>query len=170
MKIESTIDGKHLLLSVNSNKPLNLILADELETPLLTIRCRDGSCGNCVVLLNDEAVFSCLIPAFRLKGARVLTFEGYQKTRFWHDLERAYEDTGSHPCPHCYASKTLIFESLLQMIVKSESGASRDEEPDEETIVREIGLNKCPCLDAHEMLDIFKAAATYRRRRRVRRY
>ena len=170
MKIECTIDGKHLLLTVNSNKPLNLILMDELETPQMPTRCRDGNCGNCVVLLNDEAVLSCLIPAFRLKGAKILTFEGYRKSRFWHDLERAYEDTGSHPCPHCYASKTLIFESLLQTIVKSEQGQARDEEPDEETIVREIGLNKCPCLDAHEMIDIFKSAATYRRRRRVRRY
>jgi len=140
MKIECTIDNKHVLLTVNSNKPLNLILMDELETSHMETRCRDGNCGN------------------------------YQKSRFWHDLERAYEDTGSHPCPHCYASKTLIFESLLQTVVKSESGPSHDEEPDETTIVREVGLNKCPCLDAHEILDIFRAAAAYRRRRRVRRY
>lgn len=170
MKIECTIDNKHVLLTVNSNKPLNLILMDELETTHMETRCRDGNCGNCVVLLQDEAVLSCLIPAFRLKGAKIVTFAGYQKSRFWHDLERAYEDTGSHPCPHCYASKTLIFESLLQTVVKSESGPSHDEEPDETTIVREVGLNKCPCLDAHEILDIFKAAAAYRRRRRVRRY
>lgn len=170
MKIECTIDNKHVLLTVNSNKPLNLILMDELESPAMEARCRDGLCGNCVVLLNEEAVLSCLVPAFRLKGSRVLTFEGYRKSRFWHDLERAYEDTGSHPCPHCYASKTLIFESLLQMVVKSEAGSSHDEEPDEQTIVREISLNRCPCLDSHEMLDIFKAAAMYRRRRRVRRY
>jgi carbon-monoxide dehydrogenase small subunit len=170
MKIECTIDNKHLLLTVNSNKPLNLILMDELETAAMPSRCRDGHCGNCIVLLNEEAVLSCLIPAFRLKGSKVLTFEGYRKTRFWHDMERAYEDTGSHPCPHCYASKTLIFESLLQMIVKSEAGARHDEEPTTETIVREIGLNRCPCLDANEMLDIFRSAANYRRRRRVRRY
>lgn len=170
MKIECTIDNKHVLLTVNSNKPLNLILMDELENPIMDARCKDGHCGNCIVLLNDEAVLSCLVPAFRLRGSRILTFGGYKKSRFWHDLERAYEDTGSHPCPHCYASKTLIFESLLQMVVKSEAGTSHDEEPDGETIVREIGLNRCPCLDAHEMLDIFKVAAAYRRRRRVRRY
>lgn len=170
MKIECTIDNKAVSLSVNSNKPLNLILLDEIDPPLMSARCRDGFCGNCIVLFNDEAVLSCLIPAFRLKGARITTFEGYRKSRFWHDLERAYEDTGSHPCPHCYASKTLILESLLQTIVKSEYGQKSDEEPDESTIVSEILLNQCPCLDAHEVIDIFKAAAAYRRRRRVRRY
>ena len=170
MKIECMIDNRNLSLSVNSNKPLNLILMDEPDAPLMENRCRDGLCGNCIVLLNDEAVISCLVPAFRLKGARILTFEGYRKTRFWHDLERAYEDTGSHPCPHCYSSKTLIFESLLQLVVKSEYGQSKDEEPDAKTIINELGLNTCPCLDAHEILDIFKAAAAYRRRRRVRRY
>ncbi len=170
MKITCTIDNKHILLNVNSNKPLNLILMEDVEKNQTYTRCRDGNCGNCVVLLNEEAVLSCLIPAFRLKGVRILTFEGYQKSRFWHDLERAYNDTGSHPCPHCFASKTLIFESLLQMIIKSEAGPSQDEEPDNEVIVHEIGLNTCACLDAQEIIAIFKSAATYRRRRRVRRY
>ena len=170
MKIDCTIDNRPVSLTVNSNKPLNLILMDEIETPLMQSRCRDGFCGNCVVLLNDEAVLSCLIPAFRLKGTKILKFEGFKKTRFWHDLERAYQDTGSHPCPHCYASKTLIFESLLQMIVKSEEGAKSDEEPNEQTIIKELSLNQCPCLDSHEILAVFRSAASYRRRRRVRRY
>ncbi|MFA5468943.1 MAG: ferredoxin [Sphaerochaetaceae bacterium] len=162
MKIKCVIDNKNILLDVNSNKPLNLILKDGGQN---IPNCDQKSCGNCVVLLNDEAILACLIPAFRLKGAKILTFEGYQKSRFWHDLERAYADTGSQPCPHCFASKTLIFESLLQLITR----ATKEEEVDEQTIVKEISLNACPCLDAQEVIAIYNAAAVYRRRRRVRR-
>ncbi|MHC1691695.1 MAG: (2Fe-2S)-binding protein [Sphaerochaetaceae bacterium] len=170
MKIECTVDGKHCLFTVNSNKPLNLILMEEMEIPAMNSHCRDGNCGNCVVLLNDEAVLACLTPAFRLKDARILTFEGYQKTRFWHDIERAFEDTKSHPCPYCFASKTLILESLLQTLGKSETGGGPGENsPDDATIISEMGLNTCNCLDAHELVEIFNTAAAYRRRRRVRR-
>ncbi|NLA93103.1 MAG: ferredoxin [Spirochaetales bacterium] len=169
MKIKCSIDNKSVLLDVNSNKPLNLILIEESEGAVNLSSCNNNLCGNCVVLFNDEATLACLIPAFRLKGAKIVTFEGYQKSRFWHDLERAYNDTGSQPCPHCFNSKTLIFESLLQRIIKEEATTAREEEIDEYTIVKELSLNSCPCLDAQEIIAIYNAAAVYRRRRRVRR-
>ncbi len=170
MNINCTIDSKVVSLSVNSNKPLNLILREDIETPVMYARCRDGNCGNCMVFVNGEAMLSCLIPAFRLKDAKILTFEGYQKTRFWHDIDRAYNDTGCRPCPHCFASKTLIFESLLQSIAKTNVEGQMENLPDQETIVSEIALNSCPCLDVQEIIDIFTIAVKYRRRRRVRRY
>lgn len=170
MKIEFTVDGKQYLLNVNSNKPLNLILFEDIGLSQMRVYCGNGSCGNCIVLLNSEAVLSCLTPAFRLKGAKVETFEGYQKSRFWQDIERAYKDTGSRPCPYCFSSKTLIFESLLQAMFKTEGEPLDSEKVDPEVIVQEISLNKCPCLDASEMINIFTVAANYRRRRRVRRY
>jgi aerobic-type carbon monoxide dehydrogenase small subunit (CoxS/CutS family) len=169
MKIECFIDGKRTLLTVNSNKPLNLILMEDIEGTQFNARCRDGNCGNCVVLMNDEAVLSCLVPAFKLRNAHITTFEGYRKTRFWHDLERAYEDTKSQPCPLCFASKTLIFESLLRTIGKNGEQQETDTSHDDETIIKELRLNTCMCLDTREIVEIFNAAANYRRRRRVRR-
>ena len=169
MKIECTIDGKRILLTVNSNKPLNLVLMEDIDQSNFNARCSDGNCGNCVVLLNDAAVLSCLVPAFRLRNAHILTFEGYRRTRFWHDIERAYEDTKAHPCPLCHASKTLIFESLLRMIGKTEEKESAETNLDDESVIKEIGLNRCMCLEANEIIEIFNSAANYRRRRRVRR-
>jgi len=170
VKIECNIDSKNVVLNVNSNKPLNKILAEEIEIPLMSVECSNSYCGNCIVLFDDEPFLACLIPAFRLKGAKITTFKGYQKSRFWHDIERAYEDTGSQPCPNCYASKTLIFESLLQTLAKNDPTQTEQEDPDEKTIINEISLNKCNCLDNQEILEIYKTAAMYRRRRRVRRY
>lgn len=170
MRIECSIDSKNIVLNVNSNKPLNRILAEEIEPSLMAVNCKEEFCGNCLVLFDDELFLACLIPAFRLKGSKITTFKGYQKSRFYHDLERAYEDTGSQPCPNCYPSKTLIFESLLQTFIKSDPTQDSKEELDEKTIITEISLNKCNCLDNQEIIDIYKAAAVYRRRRRVRRY
>lgn len=180
MKIECTVDGKHLSLSVNSNKPLSLILMEEVGNQSLNSRCRGNNCGNCIVLLNGEAVLSCMIPAFRLRGMDIRTFDSFQKTRACHDIERAYQTTGSKPCPNCYAAKTLIIESILQNLDRpSEEQAfpqptrsrtvNSEGELDPEKVIQELELNNCRCMDSAELLQIVNIAAGYRRRRRVRR-
>ncbi len=182
MKIECTIDGKALSLSVNSNKPLSLILMEDVGNRTIISHCRGNACGNCIVLINDEAELSCIIPAFRLREANIKTFESYQKTRQYRDIERAYQSTGNTPCPNCYASKTLIIESILQELTNSarlktlgrNSPQIRDEKQSEEkldkkAIIQELSLNTCQCMDMSEMLQIVEIALTYRRRKRVRR-
>lgn len=167
MNIECSVDGKPVLLTVNSNKPLNLILMEEFDPPLMKVHCAGNQCGYCVVFINDTAALSCLIPAFRLKGAQILTFEGYCKTRFWHDIERAYNDTGFQPCPRCLAPRTLILESLLQRIGKPDQAETA---LDSSVIVRELNLCPCTCLNDVELVAIYNTAANYRRKRRVRRH
>ncbi len=181
MKIECTIDGKALSLSVNSNKPLSLILIEDVGNRSIISHCKGKACGNCIVLLNDEAVLSCLIPAFRLRDATVKTFESYQKTRLYRDIQRAYKATGNTPCPNCYASKTLIIESILQEATNNRGNktlgranvsrhiSNEDESAlDKQAIVGELSLNTCQCMDMAEMLQIVEIALTYRRRKRVR--
>ncbi|MBZ4673616.1 MAG: ferredoxin [Spirochaeta sp.] len=183
MKIECTIDGKALSLSVNSNKPLSLILMEDVGITSINSHCRGKACGNCIVLLNDEATLSCVIPAFRLREATVKTFDSYQKTRLYRDIERAYKATGNTPCPNCYASKTLIIESILQEMTNNTrnrtfgrnnlplAGGQNDEAPlDKEAIIQELSLNTCQCMDMAELLQIVEIALTYRRRKRVRRH
>ncbi|WP_320130487.1 2Fe-2S iron-sulfur cluster-binding protein [uncultured Sphaerochaeta sp.] len=182
MKIECSIDGKALSLSVNSNKPLSLILTEDVGNRSLVSYCQGNGCGNCIVLLNEEAVLSCMIPAFRLKDSTIRTFDSFQKTRQYRDIERAYRATGNNPCPNCYASKTLIIESILQDLTNSHPGKlgstltgriqvpqDNDEIIDEKNIVQELSLNTCTCMDMSEMLQIVEIALGYRRRKRVRR-
>jgi len=182
MKIECTIDGKALSLSVNSNKPLSLILMEDVSNRSLLCHCKGEACGNCIVLLNDEAVLSCVIPAFRLKDATITTFESYQKTRLCRDIERAYQRNGNTPCPNCYASKTLIIESILQsltnvrsvrinttMISRPRIVPTAEDSLDEQAILQELSLNTCQCMHMSELVQIVETALTFRRRKRVRR-
>jgi carbon-monoxide dehydrogenase small subunit len=182
MKIECTIDGKALSLSVNSNKPLSLILMEDVGNKSIISHCKGKACGNCIVLLNNEAVLSCVIPAFRLKDAVIKTFESYQKTRQYRDIERAYEATGNTPCPNCYASKTLIIESILQESTNNsrvrllgrnnpplQNPGEEEEKLDKKDLIQELSLNTCQCMDMSELLQIVEIALTYRRRKRVRR-
>ncbi len=118
MRLNCNINGSQYSLVVNSDKPLSQILKEQIITFAENSQCLGASCGNCIVLINGNAALSCLVPAFKLNGASILTFEGFQKTRFCHDIERAYSDIGNQPCPQCYASKTIIIESILNKLDK----------------------------------------------------
>ena len=118
MRLNCNINGSQYSLVVNSDKPLSEILKEQIITFGDNSQCQGASCGNCIVLINGNAALSCLLPAFKINGSSILTFEGFQKTRFCHDIERAYAEIGNQPCPQCYASKTIIIESILNKVDK----------------------------------------------------
>ncbi|NCC89379.1 MAG: ferredoxin, partial [Spirochaetia bacterium] len=89
---------------------------------------------------------------------------------------------GNTPCPNCFASKTLIIESVLRELTNNtrtktfsstnlpiRAEHNDEEKLDKKAIIQELSLNTCQCMDMSEMLQIVEIALTYRRRKRVRR-
>ena len=158
MKIDCTVDGKTLTLSLNSNKPLSLILQENLDNQSNTAHCKGRMCGLCAVLIDGKAELSCMVPAFELKGRNIMTFDQFQKTRNMKDISKAYEIVGVEPCKDCYASRSIIFESLIS------SG-----EKDEEEIKRTLSAVRCSCMNGEDEVNIVKKAQDIRKKRNVRR-
>ncbi len=191
MKLNCNINGSSVSLIVNSDKPLSAILADLIPSFPDNNQCLGASCGNCIVLMNGIATLSCLVPAFKLNGASVVTFEGFRKTRFFHDIERAYADIGNQPCPQCYASKTILIEALLIKMDKEEQNLTRNSFSmplasskaneqaarnragggvlDPQVIAQEFSMCKCQCIELSELEKVINLAYKYRSRRRARR-
>ncbi len=194
MRLNCNINGSQYSLVVNSDKPLSEILKEQIITFADNSQCMGASCGNCIVLINGSAALSCLLPAFKLNGASILTFEGFQKTRFCHDIERAYADIGNQPCPQCYASKTIIIESILNKVdkenqnrissfgqgdISNQAAASANEQAarrrsgmgsiSTEMIAREMAMSSCQCIEISDLEKIINLAYRYRSRRRARR-
>lgn len=156
------LNDKPMVFNTYSDKPLNLLLTEETDITSIVPGCGDGHCGNCVVLIDDKPRLSCLIPAFSVIGKRIMTFEGFAKSRFYTDIRRAYEKHDVQPCSHCYASKTLIIHALLLDSI----------DPDPEEILQALAANTCTCtcISRSELLEVVKTAVKFRRRkRRVRR-
>lgn len=163
MKIECIVDGKTLSLSLSSDKPLSLILSENLNNTSISAMCHGAHCGNCIVLMNGKAVLSCLVPAFRARGASIITFESFSKSRDYRDIEKAYQSTGFRPCPNCLASRTMLIENILRRY------ENNDQEPDIEEILQENATIKCNCLDQSSIIAIVRESLSYRRKRNVRR-
>lgn len=158
MKIDCTIDGKTLTLSLNSNKPLSLILQENLQNQNANAHCKGHMCGLCAVLIDGKAELACMVPAFELKGKNIVTFDAFQKTRDMKDIAKAYESVGVEPCHDCYASRSIIFQSIL------ESGETR---PDE--IKRMMKAVRCTCMESEDEVSIIMKAMDIKRKRNVRR-
>ena len=158
MKIDCTVDGKTLTLSLNSNKPLSLILQENLDIQSVTSHCRGKMCGLCAVLIDGKAQLSCLVPAFEIRNREIVTFDQFQKTKSMKDIVKAYETVGVEPCQDCYASRTILFESIIS------SGETR---PDE--IKRLLSAVHCSCMETDDEVNIINKAVEIRRKRNVRR-
>ena len=156
MKVDCTIDGKTLTLTLNSNKPLSKILRENIGND--TVNTCTECCGRCIVLMDDEPVLSCLVPAFELNGKNITTFENFQRTRQMKDIEKAYEAAGVHPCCDCYPSRSLLIESLVNEGVE-----------DRDVLKRELSIVKCSCMDVDDQISVVHKAIEMRRNRRVRR-
>jgi len=63
--------------------------------------CEKGDCGACAVLLNGEAINSCLVLAWQADGADILTSSGTGTAEQPHPLQAAFADTGAIQCGYC---------------------------------------------------------------------
>lgn len=161
MRINCNIDGQTFSFVLNADKPLNKVLQESVPSFSVRNKCLGASCGNCIVLLNGSCVLSCLVPAYKLNGANIETFESFRKTKDFHDIEKAFADTGDYPCSQCYASKVLLIESILQRRAKR-LDASRA------YIAQEININNCRCIEANQLEKIINLAYDYRSKRNGR--
>jgi aerobic carbon-monoxide dehydrogenase small subunit len=71
--------------------------------------CGEGECGACTVLVNGEAVCSCLVPAAQVEGAEVTTIEGLGDE---HPLQHAFMDEVGAQCGICTPGMILTAVTL----------------------------------------------------------
>ena len=71
--------------------------------------CGEGECGACTVLVNGEAVCSCLVPFAHVEGAEVTTIEGLGEE---HPLQRAFMDEVGAQCGICTPGMILTAVTL----------------------------------------------------------
>lgn len=113
MRITFTLNGEDAGADLPPQTTLLEYLRD-LGIRSIMSGCDRGTCGSCLVLLDGQAVPSCLVPVFQIRDRQVETVEGLMNSTGFADLERGFQSAGYQPCAWCVSSKIILAESLLR--------------------------------------------------------
>lgn len=147
-KVTFTVNGEEHELLVEPNALLLNVLRDELGLTGAKYACGVGQCGGCTVLMNGEAVLSCLTLAVTANGAEIQTVEGLVKPDGTLDpLQEAFLDHSAIQCGFCTPGMVMISKDLL----------NRNASPSEKEIREHIRGNVCRCTGYNSIVRAVKS-------------
>ncbi len=111
--------------------------------------CDKGDCGACTVLLDGEAVLSCILPVHEAMGHDVTTVEGLARGASPHPLQDAFDLTGAAQCGFCTPGILCSAYGLL----------SRDTSPTRREIAEALSGNLCRCTGYTKIFEAVEVAA-----------
>ena len=88
-------------VNASPERSLLSVLRDDLDLTGAKYGCGEGQCGACTVLLDGEAVRSCITPVSQAAGKRITTIEGLEHDGRLHPLQEAFLETGAMQCGYC---------------------------------------------------------------------
>ncbi|HEV7554258.1 MAG TPA: 2Fe-2S iron-sulfur cluster-binding protein, partial [Kofleriaceae bacterium] len=101
MKIELDVNGDARSVEASPWKRLLDLVREDLKLTGTKEGCGEGECGACTVLLDGEAVNSCLVAAGQCHGRTLVTVEGLAKGDVLHAVQRALVACGGAQCGIC---------------------------------------------------------------------
>jgi aerobic-type carbon monoxide dehydrogenase small subunit (CoxS/CutS family) len=108
------VNGQPHEVDADPATPLLYVLRDELALNGAKFGCGLGQCGACTVLLDGEAVYSCLLPIAALGDRKVTTIEGLGRLAEPGPLQRAFMEEQAAQCGYCIAGMIMRAQALLQ--------------------------------------------------------
>lgn len=142
------VNGRWREDAVAENQFLVDYLRDIARLTGVKIGCDGGECGACTVLLNSEAVPSCLTLAVRCEGCTVETIEGLARQGRPDRLQRAFHERLGTQCGFCTPGMIMAAEGLLR----------RNSHPSESEIRAALSGNLCRCTGYVKIIESVMAA------------
>jgi carbon-monoxide dehydrogenase small subunit len=135
IKLRFTLNEQPVLLQAHPGARLLDILRYDFDLKGIREGCARGECGACLVLMNGVAVNSCLIPAFTLSDAEIVTIEGIHSLKSFADIRKGLPDNDVYRCGFCSSGIQVALAALLLT----------DPEPGEEQIRKSLSGILCAC-------------------------
>jgi aerobic-type carbon monoxide dehydrogenase small subunit (CoxS/CutS family) len=154
LTVRFEVNGKPVETTVPARTTLADCLRHHLRLTGTHVGCEHGVCGACTVIVNDEAVRSCLMLAIQAEGAKVVTVEGLSNDEALTPLQASFRKHGALQCGFCTPGMITTAHALLS------------EEPDcDADRVREVlSGNLCRCTGYVPIVEaVLDARAAYRK-------
>ncbi len=129
------LNGRDTTVETEPNQRMLDVLRGDLGLTGTKEGCAVGECGACTVILNGEAVASCLVAAGQMQGAEILTIEGMSETLIGRVLQDCFVEGDAVQCGFCTPGFIMSAYALLR----------KNPAPTREEIREAVAGNVCRC-------------------------
>jgi len=135
IELKLDVNGRERQVAAAPHQTLLEVLRDELGLIGAKKGCGTGDCGACTVLVDDQAMCSCLLLAVEAEGRQITTIEGLASGDDLHPVQRAFVECGALQCGFCTPGMVLSTVALLR----------RSPNPSQAEIRDALAGNLCRC-------------------------
>ena len=144
------VNGRDHAVRVEPRKTLVDTIREDCGLTGTHIGCEHGVCGACTVVIDGEAMRSCLMFAVQAQGKKIRTVEGLADGNKLHPLQQAFMDHHGLQCGFCTPGFLMLASNMLE------------QRPDigEEELRDVLSSNLCRCTGYQNIIKAVKAAQT----------
>ncbi len=152
IKITVNVNGNKYKRTVEPRMLLSDFLRHELDLTGTHVGCEHGVCGSCTIMLDGEAVRSCLMFAVQVNEREIITVEGLTEKKAeieLHPLQAAFQESHGLQCGFCTPGFLMTLIPYLK----------ENPNPTEQEIREALSGNLCRCTGYQNIVDAVKLAA-----------
>jgi aerobic-type carbon monoxide dehydrogenase small subunit (CoxS/CutS family) len=147
--IRFTLNGTPVALETDAARTLLWVLRTDLGLTGTKYGCGAGFCGSCTVVVDGQAVRSCLTDVNAVQGKQVKTIEGLATNGRLHPLQQAFNERGGFQCGYC--TPGMIMNAYALLLERPS--------PTREQIVQGMENNLCRCSAYHRIVEAIEVAS-----------
>ena len=144
-----TVNNEAVSENIDPTMLLLHFLRDKLKLFGTKEACGEGECGACTIVMNGEAVNSCLVLAIEAQGAVITTVEGLSKGGELSILQQEFINGDALQCGFCTPGFLMSARALLDRVP----------DPTDVEIIEGMSGNLCRCTGYRQIFEAVKRAA-----------
>lgn len=134
-KLSLNVNGKRRLVDADPDTPLLYVLRNDLSLNGPKFGCGLAQCGACTVIMDGNAIRSCVTPVNAAQNHAVTTLEGLGSTKKMHPVQQAFVDEQAVQCGYC----------INGMIMTAKAFLDKNPKPTDSDIKQALAGNLCRC-------------------------
>ena len=149
VSVSFTLNGDLVTAEVPPSWTLLKTLREYFELTGSKEGCGVGECGACTVIIDGDAINSCIYPILEVEGKSVTTIEGVaSKDGTLHSLQKAFLENNGVQCGFCTSGMIMSAKALLD----------HNPDPTEDEVRASIAGNLCRCTGYVQIVESIEKA------------